>query len=90
MRVASSCGLCVGRGLGAGPGSIWVDGWGLELELALVTGDCQAGSGVGPKGVAPTPGCAGALQEVWRQLPEGLRMGRGGPSSPGLQSPGQH
>lgn len=32
MPVASpSCGLCVGRGWGAGPGSIWVDGWGLEL-----------------------------------------------------------
>lgn len=29
------CGLCVGRGLGAGPGSIWVDDWGLALALTL-------------------------------------------------------
>lgn len=46
MPVASPpCGLCVGRGWGAGPGSIWVDGWGLELAQAPGHRGRQMGNG---------------------------------------------
>lgn len=52
LCIPSMWSLC-GPGLGAGPGSIWVDGWGLELEQAPATGDRQAGSGwEGPWGVS--------------------------------------
>lgn len=47
--------LC-GPGLGAGPGSIWVDGWGLDLEQAPSHRGLSGGEWTGPEGAAPTPG----------------------------------
>lgn len=52
LCIPSMWSLC-GPGLGAGPGSIWVDGWGLELEQAPATGDRQAGSGWDRRGWFP-------------------------------------
>lgn len=49
-----ACGLC-GPGLGAGPGSIWVGGWGLEL-VQIPRHREPSGGGSGSEGVAPTLG----------------------------------
>lgn len=80
------CGLCVGWGLGAGPGSIWVDSWGLELELAPGNrGLCQVGTGW--QWVA---GRAGALQGGRVAVPGGSENGWGQPRSPGLHGLGRY
>lgn len=70
--------LC-GPGLGAGPGSIWVDGWGLELEQAPGHGDHQVGNGGGDQRRRLPPQ---AEQGPCRRCAGGTRGLRGGSGAP--------
>lgn len=87
------CGLCVGRGLGAGPGSIWVDDWGLALALTLghretvswEVGCCHVEQ-VPDGSVAAAPGDLSMNRVPLKVLgPENLRQNRvsGGPGRGG-------
>ena len=73
--------LC-GPGLGAGPGSIWVDGWGLKLGQAPSHRGLSGGDWVAAEGVEPTPGramaCRAGVTEAPTQRPrKERRPGRG-------------
>lgn len=76
--IPSMWSLC-GPGLGAGPGSIWVDGWGLELEQAPGHGDHQVGNGGGDQRRRLPPQ---AEQGPCRRCAGGTRGLRGGSGAP--------
>lgn len=89
MPVASPpCGLCVGRGWGAGPGSTWVDGWGLELAQAPGHRGRRMGNGWDQRWRLPPPAEQGPCGRCAGSTRGSENRAGGGPESCGWQALG--